>query len=305
MNKHTMHLAFKVMGSLANRPGDTLLACTDGVTPAANQLCMLTAMGAAEDHASLYLLPKEESGRLYISHVQGAHNVFAGGARRYATRAVYECSLDDSDLTGGYTPIIGSLDGMRHYDRQEYGASDIRQIETPPSNELAPDEKTIYSCIAHCLARGGAMAVKIGDDDRLKADDLRKSGRLAALLHAIDHLPPSWRHRASLSFAVEHGCTGAVALLQHVAVIAHFDDVRAWEADASFSLSMDWTGAHPCLNGAGEMPSFEDAEQIVTTTTPPVDEPGEQATGRPSRGCTLWPAFIITATAAIIIAIII
>jgi hypothetical protein len=128
MNMQCIHIAYKVMGAFDNRPGDTMLAYTNEITAATGQLCMISAIGAPADHASLYLIPIEDNGRLYIAHVQGAHNVFDQGVRCYTTRAVYECLLDESDKIGGYLPIVNVLDRMRRYDSLQHGADKTRLV---------------------------------------------------------------------------------------------------------------------------------------------------------------------------------
>jgi len=271
MSQKTIHIAHKVMGSLTTEQGDTVLSYTRGVSQDAGSLCLLTGQGAPSGYASLYVLTHFRGGVLHIAHVQGNHTVFAGGVRNYATRAVYECTLGESDNVGGYLPILKSLDAMRHYDTPDYGASDVYHVEFAIPHALDADEQLLNAYIAYCLVHDVRLLIHLGADECLYADTVRQSPRLAILLRAIDHLPPLWRHRISLAWAVEYSCVAAVTLLHQLDIVAHTDDADHWTGADSKVLRIDWTGLHPqpVDNQVPDEASCTEAISFVDTNDPP------------------------------------
>ena len=295
MSKTTIHIAHKVMGSLTTKQGDTVLSFTPGVTSAAQQLAMLAVAGAPADHASLYVLPHARAGMLHLVHVQGDHTIFANGVRKYATRAVYECPLEETDRVGGYTPVVNALNAMRHYEATDYNASDIHQVTFTRKHPLTPDEQALHAYIAYALTHGCRLFIHLGSDERRYADELRQSPRLEALLHAIDHLPSTWRHLTSMAFAVESTCQAAQTL--QPTIVAHLDETTAWKGADGTALLIDWTGDH--TQWVGNRPDVAPcAEELqhIDNNDPPEEDTDDSNSDEPNTHT--WLRWCITALIA-------
>ena len=297
MSTTTIHIAHKVLGSLTTQQGDTVLSFTPGVSNAAQQLAMLSAAGAPAGHASFYVLPHARAGMLHLIHVQGDHTIFANGIRKYATRAVYECPLEETDRIGGYTPVVDALGAMRHYDTTDYNATDMHEVKVARKLRLNADELTLHAYIAYALTHGCRIFIHLGSDEQHYADELRQSARLEALLHAIDHLPPLWRHLTSMAFAVVSSCQAAQAL--EPTIVAHLDDTAMWQGTPN-ALFIDWTGDHP--HWAGNQPDVAPCNeelQHIATNDPTQEHTTDKTPDTPRpRTWLRWTVAALAAAAA-------
>ena len=235
----TIRIEHQVMGSLTTQPGDCLLSYTDGVSSTAEGACQLAAGTESTDYASWWMIadPMERMTR-YI-HVQAQYTKF-GGVRAYNTRAVYECRHEDIVLVGGNAPILGSLDRMRLYDKPEYSALAERMVidDSPVAN--LPDLPVLSHLLLDCLNANHQVFIRLGDDEKFYADELRKSPRLLTLLRAIDQLPGQWPTMVSVAFGVESTSPFMQSLGTIFNVVAHYDDSNLWSHSANACL-IDWT----------------------------------------------------------------
>lgn len=237
----TVSIRHLACGSLSSEPGDRVLSVTTDVSQAAEQLCALLAEGASSSHASFFVMTPPDTGMPAIAHVQGAMTVFGNGVRSYATRVVYECESDELEKVGGYAAVLPMLDRMRRYEKAEFDVPAEKRVEVNDKRELTSVEKVLYEYMAYCLVHDTRLFVKLGDDERWRGDDIRQSKRLAALLHAIDHLPPAWRERASLAFSVECKDGSMQVLTPAMRFIAHHDPFDEWGGETSGACMLDWT----------------------------------------------------------------
>lgn len=237
-----IHIEKKVMGSLSHNMGDSVLAYTPGVSPAAGNLASILGENARADSASLYMFTHPQTGLLTMAHVQGAFTTFAGHGRSYPIRAVYEiapaflynnwCSL---------STIVNSLDGIRLYDTAEFGC----QADIPaPDNvveTLNNDETRLLQYITYCLVHRRQMFIRLGDDERLFGDQLRQSPRLHSILRAISQLPPAIRSYVSMAYSVESNDRGIQALFNNMLIVCHHDDISLWGNANRDGILIDWT----------------------------------------------------------------
>ena len=241
--KVTVSIQHLVRGSLSCEPGDKVLSATACVSQAMEQLCAMLDEGASNSHASFFVMTPLITGMPVIAHVQGAMTVFGNGVRHYATRAVYECETDDLEKAGGYYSLLPVLDGMRHYEKVEFDAPAERKVEVDGKRELTAHERALYEYMAYSIVHDTRLFIKLNEDECWRADDVRRSPRLAALLHAIDHLPPAWRDRASLAFSVECKEGPMQELLPDMRFIAHHDSIDEWGGEAAGACCLDWTSS--------------------------------------------------------------
>ena len=237
----TVSIQHIVGGSLVDEPGDRVLSVTTSVSQAMERICATLAEGVNDSHASFYVMTPLDTGVPLIAHVQGAMTVFGNGVRSYATRAVYECGVDDLEKVGGYAALLPVLDRMRSYEKVEFDASDERRVEVKGKRELTADERTLYEYMAYCIVHDVRLFIRLGDDEWWRADEVRQSKRLEALLHAIDHIPTAWRDRASLAFSVEGKEGPMQELMPAMRFIAHHDDIEEWSGGADEACMLDWT----------------------------------------------------------------
>ncbi|MBR6179654.1 MAG: hypothetical protein IKQ77_00360 [Prevotella sp.] len=248
--KVTVSIRHMVRGSLCNEPGDKVLSATTCISHDVEQLCGMLAEGASNSHASFFVMTSPNTGMPVIAHVQGAMTVFGNGVRNYCTRAVYECETDELGQVGGFSSLLPVLDGMRRYEQVEFDVSAERKVEVDGKREMTVHERALYEYMAYCVAHDTRLFIRLGEDELRRADDVRRSARLAALLHAIDHLPPAWRDRASLAFSVECKDGPMQELLPSIRFIAHHDPIDEWDGEAVGACCLDWTS--PSLAWAAE-----------------------------------------------------
>lgn len=230
------HLA---MGALSTVQGDTTLSYTDGVSSAASDICALVADNAASDYASVYIIGSNATKGMTLLHVQGNHVVMGNGTRAYATRVAYECSEACIEDAGGYAPIIDVLDRMRLYNKQEWGVDANYTLTPKQQKDMTPEEATLFDAIRYCLENRCRLFVKLGDDEKMKADEVRHSRRLKTILNAIDRLQPDQRLEANLAFSTD--AMAAATLLPAMRIVAHHDSISNWGQAAENAMIMDWT----------------------------------------------------------------
>ena len=272
--KESVRIEHLVMGSLVNEQGDTTLSYTPGVTSDAEALCRMMT-GDGPDHASFYLLHPAGMGQHVIVHVQGAHTSFGGGVRDYTTRVVYEFDTAALTAAGGYLPLLGSFDAMRHYEEKAYEAAAEKVVETIPPQKLSDAERRLLGYLAYSLTHHRRLFVRIGEEEKRVADDLRQSPRLRSLLRVFDHLPTPWRDWVSLGFSVE--CTSAdlQALLPDIHVVVHHDPVEAWGDLAGDACVIDWTSLQPevvSLGDEGELSQEDEIHRLKEVRPTVVDD---------------------------------
>jgi len=238
----TVNIQHLAMGSLTTAQGDTTLSYTGGVSQVASDLCALTMGNAAADYASIYFIGIKDTRGLAIVHVQGNHVVMGGGARAYTTRVAYECSEACVGSAGGYLPILGALDRMKLYDKPQWGVDGNYTITLQGNTGLTDDETALLKKIEFCLQNNCRLFVKLGDDEKRKADDLRQSAKLASMLKAVDHLPPTQRLEANVAFSTN--AMACAALMPLMRIVAHHDSLDNWGSSADNSVVVDWTSQH-------------------------------------------------------------
>ncbi len=237
-----IHVEKKVMGSLNHKMGDGVLAYTQGVSRAAENLGAILAENARTDSASLYLFTHPDTGKLTVAHVQGGFTTFAGHGRSYATRAIYE--VEPAVVTDRQCPLsclVRSLDGMRSYDAPVY--DDVPTMSVPDgTSEMLNDEETrLLQYITYCLAHRRQMFIRLGDDERLYGDGLQQSPRLLSLLRAINKLPAAIRPYVSLAYSVESTDKALQYLFNNMLIVCHHDDISLWGNARQDGILLDWT----------------------------------------------------------------
>jgi hypothetical protein len=233
-----------VAGSLTTEQGDTILTFTEGASGVAESLCGSMAQGNSGSHASLCAWVHPDTMLATILHVQGRHTVFSP-VRAYDTRAVYECTLDDLRLMGGYQSMVGALDGMRHYDRRQYGVPSHVRVSRVPALPLTDDEEMLLEALRDAIVDDYRLMVRLGDDECKYANDLLASDKLMSVLRVFDRLGDDMLPLASLAFAVEHSNAVMQVLWPYMRVVAHLDDIEQWGGEAAMACVMDWRGPHP------------------------------------------------------------
>lgn len=236
----------KVFGSLTNVQGDGVLAYSSGISAAADSFgSLLTGTPQSplsDQYASIYFLQNPDNGLNTILHVQGNYTVFSGMARAYDTRCVYEVSPQQFALINyRYTPLIAALDRMHRYNQHEYGVPNQLEIDDAATPALSPAEQWLHRMLVHSLVSGKRIFIKLGEGDRLTGDDIRRSPKLATLTHAIDSLPLAIRPYVSMGYSVDAASAASRALIAHLLVVAHHDDVQQWGPAAQGHITIDWS----------------------------------------------------------------
>ncbi len=261
-------LQYKVMGSLTHEMGDGVLAYSTGVSSVADTLCTLFSDMSGQEYASLYLYTNPDTRCYQMVHVQPAHVTFPGHGRAYTTRVVYETPLREwVAAEGGVTPLVAAADKMRFYDHREPDG-DAMVVGSSAPVLLTDEERRLLQYIVYGIMHQRQIFIRLGAEEQRRADQLRQSPRLQALLHAIDALPSCARPYASVGYAVNCGNRGTLALFGHLMVIAHLDDISRWGNASTEGMVLDWTGdtlrtVNARRASEAEMARFEQVAPLV------------------------------------------
>lgn len=233
-----------VAGSPLNERGDGTLSYTAGVSPMAEQLAALFADKLPIDHALFFALVNPDTNLFTIMHAQGDYTRFEGQGRAYNTRIVYELTREahaTSGLDRRLTPLVAALDKMRPYDTRVFGQpNDLTIDETIGSAPLSLDEQLLHDVLIHAVVNNLQLYIHLGESDKQTGDNVRKSPKLQALLHAIDALPQGIRGYVSLGFSLEAATPVSQTLADHLLVIAHHDDIDDWGDATRACIQVDW-----------------------------------------------------------------
>ncbi len=233
----TLLVERKVMGSLASKPGDTVLAYTPGASAQADVLCSWLNRGADEQTTALYAFVYPENGLFTVAFAQGAATRF-GTSRAYTTRYVYEVTADEHARIGGLvTPLVMALpplgsEGNDYRDGEQANqlADNRLMVGTYIPAPLTQEEEQLSQTIARCIRQNKRLFIQLGDS----------RNQLPVLLRAIDALPDDLRAQASLGFDVSSRCMASRALAPYLRIIAHHDDRSGWRMQAANTVMEDW-----------------------------------------------------------------
>lgn len=257
----TLQVEYKVMGSLASTPGDTVLTYTPGVSAQADVLCSWLNRGAEEHTTAFYAFVHPENGLLTLAFTQGAAVRF-GSSRAYTTRSVFELTQEECMRQGWLlTPLVTALRTVQTEQHEEAAtqADHHLMVQDYATERLTEEERRLSQTIAQCVRKDKRLFIRLGEDEH----------QLPTLLHAIDALPDDLRRQVSLGFNVSSRCAASRMLAPYLRVIAHRDDLSGWSPQHDRIVMEDWRGKTMSNPERPERTVFPDSPVVpVSPATP-------------------------------------